>query len=208
LKGTENPSPAIERLACGGLSGRREEFWAHFNLAWPILERFAKFRVSRRGLEENLVRDCVQNAFERVCRYRAGYRGTTEGEFWAWFGKVCDNSLRTALRKERRHPRNFSDLNQFEEVAFVTPSMKMNPGVTVENRDAFQALELCLQEIDELGRTVICLRYWPPQLSQRAAAELLGCSPAQVFKLEHRSLKLLLSCLTAKGVEYVGNMSM
>ncbi len=206
LIGLEDPRLAIERLALGGMGESQEAFWVLFDAAWPLLERFAKARIARKGLQETLAKDCAQNAFERVCKYRAGYRGTTEGEFWAWFGKICDNAVRTALQKERRHPRPVSDLDQGDEFGLLTPSKCSYPDIAIETQDAFRALEACMQEVDEVGQTVMRLRYWPPQLSQRCTAELLGCSPAQVFKLEHRSLKSLLKCLNAKGIEYADDM--
>lgn len=183
----------------GGLRGSEADFLALLDAAWPQLERFAKYRVGPACVQMYNTKDCVQEFFLRVRRHRKSYRGRTEGEFWGWLGKVCDSARRDFGRRERRQPRSFADSEPF--VQAEAPEHE-NPVTATEQSEAFRTLEYCLGQLDDEERMIVKWRYFNPRLSQRATAEIVGCSPAQVSNLERRALISLLQCLRAKGIDY------
>lgn len=199
---TTNPDAAIIMLACGGLRGSEADFLAFLDAAWPQLERFAKHRVGRFSAPVYNVEDCVQVFFIRVGRYRKSYAGKTEGEFWGWLGKVCDSARHDVERRERRQPRYSTDLEPSNTPGQEEAPQHDNPVAAAENSETFRALRECLEQLDDTAREIVELRYLNPILSQRATAEILGCSAGQVFKLERQARKFLLQCLRAKDIDY------
>ena len=189
---------SLQALAEGGLRQPGNDFWPAFQGAWPLLERFTKYRVKSAQIPQNLSKDCVQEFFRRVCRYRMSYRGRSEGELWAWLGRVFDNARRDMVRRElgrpvRQVPFDSSILENSHSQERFDP---------FGGGDNFAALEICLKRLGQEDRIVIQLRYFEPRMSQRAAAATLGCSAGWVCKIEKKVLRELLECMRAKGIDY------
>lgn len=198
---SDPPRTAVESLACGALRGPRDEAWRLFRVAWPLMERFVKARLVREKIAWNLLEDCGQNVFTRVWRYRCGYRGETEGQLWKWIRTIADNERKRMQGREAARPAHVSLLGDGEDIA-------RNPAAADDDSlrktiDAEQAAALrdCLSQLDEKHRSVIELAYFPPALSERAAAEVLGWSASNIHKIKTDAQRKLLRCLRSKGID-------
>lgn len=181
-------------LAKAGLRGPHGEFWEHFQAAWPLLERFAKVRVARLGVAADLRKDCIQEFFRRVCKYRLSYRGSSEGELWAWLGKILNNARLDVVRQEARQTNR--------KIVLDIPIAERNAQENESERaDEFAALEVCLAKLEPDQRLVIQLRYFEPKMTVRGTAAALARSAGWVSKLEQKALRMLLECLQSNENE-------
>ena len=200
---------AIARLASGGIGGPPNEALELVELAWPELARFVQQRLVYRGAPRRSLGDCGQNVFRRVWKYRQGYRGATESEWWGWVRRITDNELRRWLESERRHPVTQTDLDDrvrgAQEDDPASDSLAPMPDAadptfdTVENREAVGRIRGCLGRLTGIHRKVIEQIYLRGGLSERAVAELLECSPSYVHKLKAQALERLRQCMEAKA---------
>jgi len=162
-----------------------------------VLERFIRVRLLSRKLPLRLLEDCGQNVLTRVWQFRASYRGSSQAEFWRWLQQICDNERRRILEREaRRTMAPLSEEDNAEPVQHATSTLDAAAALTEE----LAALKDCLAHLDEKYRRVIELTYFPPALPERAIAQMLECSPANVHKLKDQGLGLLLACLGRKGI--------
>ncbi len=188
---------ALARLAAGGLRAEPSEAWALLEVAWLPLERFVRARLLSRHLSPRSLEDCGQNVFTRVWQFRSSYRGASEPEFWRWLTQICDNERRRIGECEAR--RAMGPLPPDEE---TTPRDPADSDVVngMHRREEIAAVRMCLHELDEKRRRVLELVYFEPALPERAIAELLDCSPANVHKLKMEGLRLIQACLGRKGI--------
>jgi RNA polymerase sigma factor (sigma-70 family) len=197
----DDPQSAARALAEGTLRGVESEAWQHFVVAWPLIERFIRARLVAKRLSHRLLEDCGQNVFTRVWVFRKTYRGASEAEFWAWLRSICDNERRRTQSRERRTP---TPGERGAGTAGGPPALADPaelPPAQVASREAFAVLRECLERLDAKHRKVIELVYFRPQLSERAAAEVLGWSASNVHKVKTEALRRLLRCLRRKGSE-------
>lgn len=197
------PSPdlSIVELATGRLRGEDSEAWELLGSAWATLERFVRVRLTGAGMPKQFLEDCGQNVFTRVWQFRKTYRGQTEGEFWRWVRQICDNERRRIMSREAKRT---SQPLVPEDWAESGPGALTSPDDTAQTvllDEEISALRDCLRHLDRTHRHVIRLAYFAPALTERAIAELLDCSPANVHKLKAAGLKLLQACLSRKGIQ-------
>lgn len=194
------PQASVLALAAGRLRAEPQSSWELFQAAWPLLQRYVVLRLAGGGLSGDRLGDCAQNAFVRIWAHRRSYRGSSEGEFWKWITRICDNERFRFTRRSARH-----DL-----AADGMPAAAPNPGLagsiapdvdTVELDDACLALRACLAGLAPLEAEVVQIIYFEPALSERAAAQLLDLSPATVHKLKVQALASLAACLRSKGID-------
>ena len=104
MRASFDPNHAVLRLARGDIGDEPGEAWRLIETAWPALTRFVQQRLVAKKIPREWVLDCGQNVFRRVWKYRKGYRGTTESEWWAWLRMITDNELRRLMASEGRQP--------------------------------------------------------------------------------------------------------
>lgn len=190
----------IASLAAGLLRGEELEAWALFEAAWPILERFVRVRLVTGGLHKNLLADCGQEVFTRVWRFRTSYHGTTEGEFWSWLSRICDNERRRILGLKAGRATISLAEDCSEDPSRSSMTMLDEAVDAAVLNEELAGLRECLRGLDGRHRRVIELAYFDPILPERPIAELLDCSPSNVHKLKVESLRLLEACLARKGI--------
>jgi RNA polymerase sigma factor (sigma-70 family) len=188
---------ALARLAAGGLRAGPDEAWLWLEAAWRPVERFVRARLLSRHLSAGQLEDCGQNVFVRVWQFRSSYRGTTEAEFWRWLTQICDNERRRLGQREGR--RAMASL-PLEDEAPPGEQVGADAADAANRREELAAVRLCLDELDDKRRRVLELVYFDPELPERAIAELLECSPANVHKLKVEGLRLIQACLGRKGI--------
>lgn len=194
------PQDAVLTLAGGRLRSEPGESWRLFQNAWPLLERYVVLRLAGGGLAGDRLGDCAQNAFVRIWAHRRSYRGSSEGEFWKWITRICDNERFRFTRRAARQAQTSESATSAETMT-ETEESTAPIGQALEHDDACRALRGCLGLLAPLESRVVQLIYFEPCFSERGAAELLDLSPATVHKLKVQALAALGDCLRAKGVE-------
>ena len=207
MRANYDPDRAILRLARGEIAGPPRGAWQLMDHAWPSLTRFVQQRLVYRGAPERSVQDCGQNVFRRVWKYRKGYRGATEAEWWAWVRRITDNELRRYMSSEGRHPLTQTDL---EARAGVAEDESLEPGSNVDrseptvdaviDHESADEIRDCLGRLPKLHRKIVELIYLRGELSERAVAGLLDCSPSYVHKVKSQAIEKLRRCMESKGV--------
>ena len=170
---------------------------------WLTLERFVRTRLIGGGLQKRLLSDCGQEVFARVWRFRKGYRGTTEGEFWRWVRQICDNERRRILGREAARaggPTRMADLQGRGEAVPATPDETFKQTTLNEQ---LSVLHECMRGLDASRRRVIDLAYLESALTERAIAELIGCSSSNAHKIKVEGLRLLAACLARHGIRSI-----
>jgi RNA polymerase sigma factor (sigma-70 family) len=190
------PPPAIAQLATGALRAAEPEAWRLFEQAWLSIERFVLHRLRRHKLSDRWLADCGQEVVTRVWKFRTGYRGTTEPEFWRWLCQICDNEVRRTLGRAGRNVPGTLPTEGGDEALIAKPD-----GLDTAGHEELAALRECLARLDAERRRVVEWAYLEPSLSERAIAELLECSSSNVHKLKHEGLRWLAACLARKGVQ-------
>ncbi len=191
----------MARLAAEAWRADHPEFWELFDVAWPTLERFAKYRLLTKGVPEELLKDCVQDFFLKVYRHRATYSGHTERELWWWLARACDNAGRDAISRELKQRAKLASAQMRSARQIEADSHRGDPSFAPGCAEAFQAIQSSWRHLDDREQVVLAVRYFEPQLSQRGAAKALGCSPAQICKIENRALTKLLKRLKQSGID-------
>ncbi len=195
---SDQPCDPIAELAAGALRAAEEVAWPLFEAAWGRLERFIRLRLLAGAISRDLLEDCGQNVLARVWLFRTRYRGEGEPEFWGWLRRICDNERRRIQLQNRRRTVPLPD----ETAAPRDPPLAVHDPAesNVSLSEEMAGLRECLEKLDDAHRLVIEIIYLEPALTERAAAEVLGCSAAHVHVLKTRGLRLLEACLRRKGV--------
>jgi len=209
MRASLDPNRSIERLARGEIADDPDVAFRLMDQAWPVLTRFVQQRLLHRKIPREWVKDCGQNVFRRVWKYRKSYRGTTESEWWAWVRMITDNELRRLMAAESRHPIPQSDLESRtgspEEPDFREERPDARPGDptvdSVFDRETRTEVRACLGKLAPTHRKVVDLIYLRGELSERAVAEVLGCSPSYVHKLKAQAIERLRRCMERKGID-------
>ncbi|GMU83730.1 MAG: hypothetical protein AMXMBFR47_36000 [Planctomycetota bacterium] len=189
----------ILRLAQGTLRADHASAWASFQMAWPSLERFICRRLASRGIPARLRSDTGQNVIVRIWRFRLRYRGQSEAAFWAWIRTICDNELRRSVGRLARERHKLCRSADLESDLPIEPSP--GPAEAAAQADRLDVLRGCLELLPAGLREVIELLYFPPQLTERAVAELLEIAPSAVHGRKAAALARLAACLDAHGIQ-------
>lgn len=209
MRANFDPDRAVLRLARGEIAGSPRGAWRLMDHAWPSMTRFVQQRLMYRGAPRDSLQDCGQNVFRRVWKYRKGYRGTTEAEWWGWIRMITDNELRRHLVSEGRHPITQTDLQSRSRAAEDESDLEpepteidgSNPTVdTVIGHESADEIRDCIGRLSGTHRKIVELIYLRGELSERAVAELLDCSPSYVHKLKAQAIERLRRCMEGKGV--------
>jgi len=212
MNGTAPPQTVIESLASGGLGGHPHAVWNLIEASWPMLQRFVLRRLCHGGIRRNMLEDCGQIIMERVWRFRKTYKGSSEGEFWNWLKRICDNERIRLEMKEEKQPVRQADLSGASSAGGTKDSENetlerivtthVDPIIDdVEMQESLSALRECLDGLEERHLKVIELLFFRAELTERAAAEVMDCSAAYVHKLKVQGIEDLRQCLESKGID-------
>lgn len=128
--------PEIPVLATLVNSLGRNEAWARL---YPLASEMVRVALKLGPManlhpeNQDLVVEAVYAALGNVERYRAGFRGQTEGEARGWLWMVCRNAAWRQARRARRQaqdiPTEAADLEELlNEQAGTTPDLPITPG--------------------------------------------------------------------------------
>ena len=84
----------------------RNEVWARL---YPLASEMVRVALKLGPMDalapdqQDLVLEAIYAALGNVVRYRAGFRGQTEGEARGWLWMVCRNAAWRQARRARRH---------------------------------------------------------------------------------------------------------
>lgn len=195
-----NADAAVERLAHGGLRGDADTAWRLMQSAWTLLERFVLGRLSITRAPPLWRSDCGQNVFVRIWMFRHGYRGASEAEFWTWIRRICDNERRRIQSRQRMERLAFPSWSA-DGPSSSPPLSSADPLEDAAMGEALRRLKDCLILLPDRHQRIIAWTYFPPELSERAIAVLLGVSPSRVHKLKTDALGQLRECMRQHDTE-------
>jgi RNA polymerase sigma factor (sigma-70 family) len=163
---------------------------------WVKLMEWGEKAARCRGQEEDVGRDAAIATFHRVQRMKASFteQSTAEGE--SSFCKMCRFVLvREVIRLIER--------KKVPHTEFITDNEAQIPGQPdpeprLEGELVLQRLKPCLDQLSELRRQVIELRYFA-QLSPADIASKLDRAPNAIHVATHRALAQLQTCLHNNG---------
>ena len=194
------PEEALEKLARGAIRQSQETAWALFDQAWPAVEqRIWRFVRSLR-LSEEFREDCGQNALLRVWRGREGYQGNSLDELGAWIYRITRNEAMRLVERAGRGPRRETGGRDGVNFDNIRGEHAEVDAQTLEREEA-QALEHCIEALDERSQSLVELLYGDDAPSERAAASMLDLSKSHVNTLRQAALAALKQCLNGKGVQ-------
>ena len=156
-----------------------------------------------RSAQKNILVGLCARSLRAGLEVRKGYRGTTEGEFWRWIRQICDNERRRILGREAARasvPLCGADPEERGGAAPATPDQTFEQATLNEQ---LCVLHECMRGLDAIRRRVIDLAYLESALTERAIAELIGCSSSNVHKLKLEGLRLLAACLARHGIRSI-----
>lgn len=150
--------------------------------------------------------DVTQDAFIKIHRNLAGFRGSSS--FYTWIYRIVVNLCIDHFRKSGRVKNvDYDDQVGREdagEVAAIVPSTKdFDPGRALDRRELRELLDKGLEELSDNHRAVILMRE-VEGLSYGEIAEVLGCSTGTVMSrlfYARKRMAVVLKELMAKGEE-------
>jgi len=203
-------SDAISALAEGALRDRDVRLVAQLIEAAYLggLRRWVRAQLFRRGCPHDELDDLVQEVFRRVLLSRERYRGSTEGEFWAYMSGITRSVLGNEWRRRARRPSTapetgLRDATSCRRTGRHTAApgasevaQRVDAGTHVEEAcDESDLLVRSLLDLTPTQRSIIMLRYGSG-LSLRAVAEALGRAPSTVAEAEKAALARLQGSLS------------
>jgi RNA polymerase sigma-70 factor (ECF subfamily) len=127
-------------------------------------------------------RDCVQEAFLRLCRE---HRPHVEGHVDAWLFKTCRNR---AMDHHRREARMKVDSDSLALAAVSAPNI--DPNARLEQLDEKERLRQLIDRLPQREQEVLSLRL-NQGLSYKQIAEILDLSVSNVGVLLHQAITKL-----------------
>ncbi len=179
-RNVELDSQVVQRA----IAGDRAAFQALVNETWNVVFLFIRQRMGDRERARDLTQDTYLQAFDK--------RGTLrqDGSFLAWLltiasRKVIDSHRRRGTRPEVR-------LSEGEGSPLVDPGD--SPARGAEKSEETAMLDIAMNRLDDLYRTVMILRYWsgltPAQIA-RLLAEPEGTIRNRIFRAHFRLRELM-----------------
>lgn len=142
--------------------------------------------------------DAVQEAFLKVFRHLASFRG--EAKFGTWVISITLNEARSRIRRKNAMPMNSLDANS-EEPGHVSPALLRDwreiPSQALERQEVRLMLQEAIAALPESYREVFLLRD-VEELSTSEAAEALEISVAALKVRLHRARLMLQKRLAPK----------
>ena len=160
------------------------------------LERMVALRLDPRLRSRVDPADVLQEAFLDVVRRIEEFRATRPMSFFLWVRWLAAQKLlefhRRHLGAERRDARREHSLLSCPEPSSVTLAPAFldpatTPSKAAERKETLQRVQQALEELDEVDRETLVLRYFE-QLSNEETATVLGLSVSGAKKRHVRAL--------------------
>ncbi|MGE5565342.1 MAG: RNA polymerase sigma factor [Parcubacteria group bacterium] len=153
------------------------------------------FRTARAVLrDEAEAEDVVQEVYVRAFSRLADFRG--ESAILTWLTRIALNEARGRLRK-RKPTVDVSELSNRETAQVIQLPGAANPEADVARNEIRRILEVAVDDLPEIFRTVFILRD-VEGCSIEETAENLGLNPATVKTRLHRARAMLRKALDEK----------
>ena len=148
------------------------------------------YAVARRLLgNDHEAADAVQEAFAKIFRSVAGFRG--ESSLSTWMKRIVINEALQKLRTHARRPETSLDglLPAFDDTGHriqVTDPWQESADRLLERKEVMNSVRRCVERLPDAYRTVLVLRD-VEELSTEATAEVIGVRPGAVKTRLHRA---------------------
>ena len=175
----------IERASEGDV----EAFGYLYELYVDRIYRFVFFRLSNHTDAEDVTEQVFVKMLERISSFE--WKGT--GSFMAWLYRIAYNQVIDAARFSKRHPE--ADIEVLHNHIAEEGS---DPQNYTEQQDFMNQVNDCMNELTELQRQVILLKYGAG-MSNIEVAEVLDRTPGTIATVQHQTLKKLRGLMGLRG---------
>ena len=165
----------------------------------PQLVRFAQLQLRNEALAEDAVQDALIAVLEKPERY-AGQSSLRTYVTGILKFKIIDN-LRAATRERQIECADDQSEDEVIDSLFVAdghtreaPLQWGNPDGTLEQKDFFRVLEVCLEKLPAQNARLFMMREWL-ELETDEICKELAITPANVWVILYRARVRLRECL-------------
>jgi RNA polymerase sigma-70 factor (ECF subfamily) len=165
----------------------------------PQLVRFAQLQLRNAALAEDAVQDALMAVLEKPERF-AGQSSLRTYVTGILKFKIIDN-LRAASRERQIDCAVDQSEDEALDALFLadghtrdTPRQWGNPDGTLEQKDFFRVLEVCLEKLPAQGARLFMMREWL-ELETDDICKELALTPANVWVILYRARLRLRECL-------------
>jgi RNA polymerase sigma-70 factor, ECF subfamily len=165
----------------------------------PQLIRFAQLQLRNESLAEDAVQDALIAVLEKPERF-AGQSSLRTYVTGILKFKIIDN-LRAATRERQIDTAEDQSEDEAIDALFVAdghtreqPLAWGNPDSTLEQKDFFRVLEVCLEKLPEQTARLFMMREWL-ELDTDEICKELAVTPANVWVILYRARMRLRECL-------------
>lgn len=165
----------------------------------PQLVRFAQLQLRNEALAEDAVQDALIAVLEKPERY-AGQSSLRTYVTGILKFKIIDN-LRAATRERQIDCADEQSEDEAIDALFVAdghtreaPRQWGNPDGTLEQKDFFRVLEVCLEKLPAQSARLFMMREWL-ELETDEICKELAITPANVWVILYRARVRLRECL-------------
>jgi RNA polymerase sigma-70 factor (ECF subfamily) len=165
----------------------------------PQLVRFAQLQLRNEALAEDAVQDALIAVLEKPERF-AGQSSLRTYVTGILKFKIIDN-LRAATRERQIDCASDQSEDEAIDALFVAdghtreqPLAWGNPDATLEQKDFFRVLEVCLEKLPAQAARLFMMREWL-ELDTEEICKELAVTPANVWVILYRARMRLRECL-------------
>src|SRR3954471_3669353 len=165
----------------------------------PLLVRFAQLQIRNEALAEDAVQDALIAVLEKPERF-AGQSSLRTYVTGILKFKIIDN-LRAATRERQIECADDQSEDEVIDSLFVAdghtreaPLQWGNPDSTLEQKDFFRVLEVCLEKLPTQSARLFMMREWL-ELETEEICKELAITPANVWVILYRARVRLRECL-------------
>lgn len=174
----------------------------------PALVRFALLQLRNPSLAEDVVQDALLAVLEKPERFEG------QSSLRTYVTGIMKHKIVDALRLSGRE-RQFETAEDQSEDDFVDALFKPdghtvdmprhwgNPDATLEQKDFFRVMEICLENLPEKTARIFIMREWL-ELETEEICKELGCSSSNAWVMLYRARLRLRECLE---LHWFGNRS-
>lgn len=167
------------------LAGDEQAFRAMFDRFFPRLYRYALARLDGDG---EAAEDVVQETFRKAIERLDSYRG--EAALYAWFCRICRNTLLDYCRSRRRQPVTVTLIEDHGEIRsaldFIAAPVLQQPTSEAAHRDLRRLVQATLDALPQRYGDVLEWKY-VEGLSVKEIAARLEASPKAAESLLTRA---------------------
>ncbi|WP_256078561.1 sigma-70 family RNA polymerase sigma factor [Massilia sp. YIM B04103] len=176
-----------------------EELHSQLEAMRPLLVRFAQLQIRNQALAEDAVQDALIAVLERPGRY-AGQSSLRTYVTGILKYKIID-ALRSATRERQIEPDEGQSEDEAIDALFARdgharelPRQWGDPDRSLEQKDFFRVLEVCLDKLPAKTARIFMMREWL-ELETEEICKELAITTANAWVLLYRARMRLRECL-------------